>query len=292
MIPRPFAPQRHIVPLTAKLRLLARSARRWLIPATTCAIGVGLLWYFLAQHDALGRTSFSSGYVLLGCVVLLVSLNWRKQAPSLPLGKVSTWLEWHLNIGFLTVALFAFHTGMRFTTGILDTMLFCLFLLVAGSGLYGLYATRAFPRRLRALPDEVVYEAIPHLRAEIAAEAERMMLDDAFNSEALVELYRSALAPFLRGPRPLWYWLKPGSSQRRRLVAALRELERYLDPKHSVANKKLIDLVCRKDDLDYHAALQGRLKLWMFAHIAGSYSLLLLAVVHGLIAHLFAGGTR
>jgi hypothetical protein len=38
--------------------------------------------------------------------------------------------------------------------------------------------------------------------------------------------------------------------------------------------------------------LQGRLKLWMYVHIAFSYSLLMLGTVHGVVAHAFRGGAQ
>jgi hypothetical protein len=46
----------------------------------------------------------------------------------------------------------------------------------------------------------------------------------------------------------------------------------------------------RKDDLDFHEARQKLLKLWLFGHIALTCTLVLLALVHGLVAHAFHGG--
>jgi hypothetical protein len=42
--------------------------------------------------------------------------------------------------------------------------------------------------------------------------------------------------------------------------------------------------------LDFQAAMQWRLKMWLFAHIGLTYPLLMLAVLHGWLAHLFDGG--
>jgi hypothetical protein len=52
----------------------------------------------------------------------------------------------------------------------------------------------------------------------------------------------------------------------------------------------LFSLVRRKDDLDFHDARQKILKLWLFGHIGLTYALVLLALVHGLLAHAFGGG--
>ena len=77
---------------------------------------------------------------------------------------------------------------------------------------------------------------------------------------------------------------------RRDLMHEMEDLRRYLSDQEQGACEKLFALVRRKDDLDFHEARQGVLKLWLFAHIALSYTLVLLAVLHGLLAHAFGGG--
>ena len=46
----------------------------------------------------------------------------------------------------------------------------------------------------------------------------------------------------------------------------------------------------RKDDLDFHEARQKLLKMWLFAHIGMTYTLVVLALLHGLLAIAFRGG--
>jgi hypothetical protein len=266
--------------------------RRAIRIAFTLLLAAALGGLFWLQESRLQRVSFTSGYVLMASVVFLISLHWRKQAPSLPLGKVSTWLQYHIYVAYLAIGLFAVHTSFRLPGGAFEIVLYGLFVLVAGSGVYGLYLTRTLPRLLRRLPEEVVFEEIPALRAALAREAEEVMLTSAADSQTLLAFYRSRLAGFFHGRRRLSYWLWPGSTLRRSLLAELAEMHRYLDDNHRAACHQLERLIARKDDLDYHAALQGWLKTWVFAHIALSYSLLALAAVHGVIAHAFLGGTR
>jgi hypothetical protein len=77
---------------------------------------------------------------------------------------------------------------------------------------------------------------------------------------------------------------------RKRLFVELGEVSRYLSDAERETSEKLFALVRRRDDLDYHEALQWRLKMWLFLHIGLSYPLLLLGCVHGWLAHLFGGG--
>ena len=63
-----------------------------------------------------------------------------------------------------------------------------------------------------------------------------------------------------------------------------------LSDQEQAACERLFALVRRKDDLDFHEARQRLLKLWLFVHIGLTYALVLLALLHGLLAHAFRGG--
>ena len=267
----------------------ARRSRRLALVVVIAAL---LAILVALQQSGLQRASFTTGYILFGSIVTLISLHWRKQAPSLPLGNISLWLQYHIYLGYLTIVVFGLHIGWRLPTGVFETALFVVFLAVASSGLYGLYVTRTVPRQLRLLPQEVVYEQIPVLQRQTIAAARQLIASTAGESTALIDFYKTRLSPFLEERRSLLYFLYPNSRRRRLLMAQLRELHRYLSEPLRNKCQKLEQLLERKDDLDFHAALQGRLKLWMFLHIGFSYSLLLLGAVHGVIAHAFQGGLR
>ena len=72
----------------------------------------------------------------------------------------------------------------------------------------------------------------------------------------------------------------------------LNNMDRYLPEEGHSPKQKLIDLVSQKDDLDYHYAMQGRLKLWLFVHIGTTYSMIVFAVFHTVMVHAFHGGLR
>ena len=84
----------------------------------------------------------------------------------------------------------------------------------------------------------------------------------------------------------------PSGRLRRQLVAEIQELNRYLGESEREVGGQLRSLVQQKDDLDFHFAIQGRLKVWMFVHIGLTYSLLITALLHGLLAHVYSGGLQ
>lgn len=235
---------------------------------------------------------FMSGYALITGVLLLFAFHLRKKLPSLPLGKVSLWLKTHVVIGYVVIALFALHVGWQVPRGVVDVSLYALFVIVSASGLYGVFITRVIPRQLSSLSEEFIYEQIPAIRADNAREAREMVLQAAEESKVLCEIYRERLADFLERPRGMWYYVYPTRIRRHALMAELADARRYLNAEHQRVADRLGALLRRKDELDYHAAMQGRLKLWMFVHIGFSYSLLLMAFFHAWLVHAYHGGWR
>jgi hypothetical protein len=74
-------------------------------------------------------------------------------------------------------------------------------------------------------------------------------------------------------------------------MSEMQNVQRYLSEQERSACERLFALVRRKDDLDFQEARQKILKWWLFGHLGVSYALVLLAVLHGVLAHAFDGGS-
>jgi hypothetical protein len=165
--------------------------------------------------------------------------------------------------------------------------------LTFGSGVLGLYLTRTIPRQIARLSRQVIYERIPTLRREVSERANSAVLASVAASGAttLADYFTGQLFDFFAKPRSWRYQLRPTSSGRRALLGEMQSLRRYLSVAEQSACEELFALVRRKDELDFHESRQWLLKAWLFAHVALTYMLLMLAVLHGLLAHAFQGGT-
>jgi hypothetical protein len=249
------------------------------------------LWVRL-QESNLGSSAFGTGYLLLGTIFFLAAYNVRKKLPSLPLGTSGAWMQWHIYVGVGTVAVFALHARTAWPSGYLDACLMVVYLLTVGSGLWGLYLTRTIPAQLARVSDEVVYERIPAYRRQIRQQVDGVVLEavTASGATTLADFYAARLFGFFRLPRGWRYLLRPTSTLRRGLMREMQDLRRYLSEPEQTGCERLFTLVRRKDDLDFHEARQKVLKLWLFAHIGLTYALVLLAVLHGVLAHAFHGG--
>jgi hypothetical protein len=251
---------------------------------------VGGLWLYWHQQN-LGRTSFPSGYGLLFMVLVLAAYRLRKQWHFLrSLGSSSAWFHVHIYLGFAAFILFWVHVDFRWPMGTLEQILATVFLLITGSGFYGLYITRTYPRKLTAVGKEVLFEQIPIQRRQLVHRAETLALDAKYQSEFLLEFIDKRLLPFLTRGRSLSYLLFPNGGTRRALLTEVENLNRYLPAEHQSGTGSLKRLIQDKDDLDFHYALQGRLKGWMFIHICLTGGLLVLAGAHTLLVHVFQGG--
>lgn len=268
--------------------------RRRLTSATLTIVLLALFAYWLKwRESSLARVSFDSGYVLIGSLLFLAMYNVRKKLPVLPWTTSAAWLQAHLYVGLATAVLFGLHVNWRVPDGSFEVLLTGLYLATFLSGLLGIYWTRTLPQRLARVSEEVIYQRIPILRNQLREKAQQAVLDTVRSAGAttLGEFYSSHLHAYFEKPRGLAYFLRPNSRLRRRLLAELTEMDRYLSEPEREAAEQLFALVRRRDDLDYHAALQLRLKAWLFIHIALTYPLLAAATLHGVLVHLFDGGS-
>jgi hypothetical protein len=255
------------------------------------ALAAIVLWVRL-EDVSLRPSSFTTGYILLGAVAFLALYNIRKKLAFLPLGSSSTWLQWHIYVGLGTIVLFGLHLGPKIPHGALEITLAVLYVLTTVSGIVGLYMTRTIPRQLARVGEEFIYERIPQLRRQVSTQASNLALQAVAQSGAttLADFYAERLYDYFSRSRGIWYHVRPTSRQRRTLMQRMRDLERYLNDEERGLSEQLFALVRKKDDLDFHEARQRLLKWWLFGHIALSYALLILAMLHGILAHAFHGG--
>jgi hypothetical protein len=177
-------------------------------------------------------------------------------------------------------------------SGFLETSLAAFYAGSVCCGLVGLYWTRTIPSQLARVGEEVVYERIPALRGQLQRQAGDVVLQSVTASGAttLADFYVERLYTYFHRPRGASYFVRPTTALRRSLMHEMQNLRRYLSEHEVAACERLFALVRRKDDLDFHAARQGLLKTWLFVHIALSYALIMLSLLHGLLASAFGGG--
>jgi len=267
------------------------ASRRLRNAALTLAALLAVFWWTRVSATGLGRPDFITGYLLYAALVFLAAYNLHKKLPVLPWTTSAGWLQAHIYVGMATAVVLGLHVGWRIPSGPLDVTLALLFAATFASGVVGLYWTRTIPPKLARVSEEFIYERIPLLRSHVHQRAEQVVLETvrATGTSTLADFFAQRLQGYFEKPRGWGYFLRPSSRLRRVLLAELTETTRYLSEPELEASEKLFSLVRRRDDLDFHHAMQWRLKMWLFVHLGLTYPLLIMGGLHGLLAHLFGG---
>ena len=265
--------------------------RLWRNIGLAVLAGAGVFVLGEGYDAALRDVAFMSGWILLAVILVLAFYRVRKAITVLPIGANSIWVQLHFVLGILAIALFGVHVGWRWPTGSLEVTMAIIFILVALSGILGLFMSRTMPRRLTRRGEEVILERIPIFRRRLREEGEALVLQNAQDakSSTLRDFYIERLHPFFAGRRNFFLHLMFSNRELFTLQRELDNLERYLTPVELPVVAQLRELVQQKDDLDFHEALQTSLRAWLLAHVPLTYGLLLLIAAHLILVHAFAG---
>lgn len=252
------------------------------------------VWLQSRWFGAMLRLSFLSGWILFALILALTFYNGRKKLPFLPLLSSQAWLQFHIYAGLLTGVLFAVHVSYRLPSGWFQGTLAALYVLVMLSGFFGLFISRALPKRLTARGGEVLFERIPAIRRELQDRAEALALKSISEAKSatIADFYSRELKDFFENQGSFRLHLLEASGPLNRILNRIKDLNRFLNEQEKVVLEQIAALVRQKDGLDYHYSLQLLLKTWLFVHIPLTYSLLLFTLVHIVLVFAFSGGAR
>ena len=275
-----------------------RTHRPWMI-ATVVLFVVFLLLYILYAvrapggprgGSALGLTFGVAGYALMLYAGLLGA---RKQVPVWRLGRAQTWMRGHLWLGLLSLPLILFHGGFAWR-GPLTAVLMWLFFIVIASGIAGAAIQHYVPGLMTSrVPMETIYEEIPHVRAQLRAEADQLAatVSGAAEVSTLVDIeqedrarfhqiYLDKIQPFLENPDAASMEL----SDARRAAEVFESMRRLLAaPVHPVLDD--LQNICEEEhQLSRQIRVYRWLHAWLLVHVPLSVALLVLGGVHAVMA--------
>lgn len=258
-----------------------------LLVASTALV---IVWRHFSPQ--LRHLAYFTGWALLAVMLFLTLYNGLKKLPFLPLGRSRTWLQLHAYFGYFSAVLFLAHVSWRIPHGGFEVTLTALYLIVAGSGMLGLWWSRYVPARLTNRGGEVLYDRIPIIRRTLQDRAEALALESvtAGYTTTIADFYSLHLADFFRGPRNFSRHVFAGSHPLNHLRGRMADLGRFLTPEQRQRLDDLAQLVQQKDSLDHQYALQSSLKWWLFIHIPLTYSLLVATGLHLVLIHGFSLG--
>jgi hypothetical protein len=269
-----------------RLSILRRFGKPLLAIALASLACMGLQSYVT---NRLGNAAFATGYTLLAVIIALTMLGVRKRLPSANLGPVTVWQTTHHYLGLFCLIAYVSHAGIL-TNGWLESILAVLFWTILLTGFVSWYVNRSSPQLLRAAGQAILRSDIPEAKIAVAEQAYQLALAAAGSSNAFViaDLYQATLTKFFSSPRSLWYRIFPTGRHRRDLQYQLTELTRYLDERGVQLQAQMIDLVKRRDDLDFQSAIHNRIRFFATIHTLLLGAFIVFTAGHVLVAHLYS----
>ncbi len=270
-----------------------RFTRRRIINSLLSILFTVFLVLFLRIYGTpLYRMQIWSGWILFSLIIFLLLYNLKKKLPMLPLGRTAFWLQCHAYFGLVTCAMFLQHINLRIPSGHFESILAAVFIITALSGIIGLLLSRIIPKFLTLRGEEVIFERIPIISANLRSQAETLISDCASKtkSEELFKYYKEHLVEYFHEPKNTIFHIFGSTTQWHRMLIKHITFCRFLSAEEKEYADKLLTLMRQKDELDYHYALQGLLKAWTFLHIPLSFSLLVLSLMHLTLVYAFIGG--
>ena len=298
-----------------------RTHRPWLIASASIVLTSAFLYLISTRNSLQGpRGGSTIGLIFgtLGYAFMLFAglLGVRKKFPIWRVGRAQTWMRGHLWLGLVSFPLILLHGGFSWR-GPLTAVLMLLFVFVIVSGLAGAAFQHYLPRLITTrVPMETIYEEIPHVRAQLRDEAEKLVasicgpLDDR-SSEAPIRLedrhaedhaedhavttlveveqeektrfrdtYVNGIRPYLEDPDARGLQLADS-----RRAGELFESLRHLLPAQLHPALTDLETIC-----DEERQLRRQMKLyrwlhgWLLVHVPLSVVLLVLGGVHAIVA--------
>jgi len=254
-------------------------------------VSIALNTFAMYFGTPLYRIQIWSGWILLTLILLLFLYSVRKKINLLPIGKASSWLQFHAYAGLLSSLVFLKHTSFQLPTGTFETLLAILFASTALSGIIGMIFSRIIPLHLTRRGEEVIYERIPAFSYKLKVQAQDLVLECTLqtNSTALADYYQNHLSGFFQKPYMPLFHLYGSMGYLHTLEIKHNTFCRYLNEQENQYAKQLFELIRKKYDLDFHYTLQSLLKTWLFIHVPLTYALLLAMTVHLMLIYAFLG---
>ncbi len=257
--------------------------RRHLRNSLITAAVVALVWLSVRIVELdLQNSAYTSGWVLIACITLLMAYQIRKKIRTLPIGSNAAWLQLHLYVGVLTIIVFSLHIDWSLPRTQLGLMLTTFFLGTAITGILGIFLSRLYAKRLRHLSEEIIFERIPYHRNTLKEKAQALVLEAAekTGSSGILNLYEQSFAVYFSGPSHRVAHLLGSSYHLEAMRSQIRNHQRFLNDQEVEYAGKLLSLVLQKDELDSHHSLQGVLKHWLFIHVPLAVALLPVILIH------------
>ena len=164
-----------------------------------------------------------------------------------------------------------------------------LFYAVTVTGIVGYVLQRIYPKLLTQTNFEIIYERIPAGIHELRSNAEAIAIECTSDtgSDTVARHYVETLSWFFQRPRFSFSHIVGGQRGGHWVRHQQATLSRYLSEEEGKYFRNIIQLAFTKNRIDLHYAVQSLLKYWLLVHVPLSVAMVVLALWHLLIVHVY-----
>ncbi len=272
------------------MEMLAKRLREYALLFFVIAI---LLLGYVLYDISFYRHHHLSGWLLFYLLVAQVLYYVQKRSERIRNLFSIQWLPLHVDFGLISVLIFLVHIGWSLPDGSVGLILIGSFAGVALSGWVGLRIKRRYQAALtRRSGREIVFDEIQARMQATAVQADELMLDCAASHQPsmLVDYYRDRLCGAMATPGNLLAQLTGQNDIWLEHFGNIERLIPYLHADEASTARELMRLLRTKNELDYHYAHQGALRIWLLVHVPFTAILLAFTALHILLVYAFSGG--
>lgn len=277
--------------------LTTRESRRWRRWSLVALVVLGGLYVWQARRGFVhGGSPFglTLGFVAFALLLLLMLYGVRKRRYRSTAGRMEVWLQSHVYLGLLCLAVALLHSGFRFADRVAVAALVAMAAVVL-TGLLGAVLYTAVPRLLTEVESDLGVAEIGERLNQLAASMARLA---AGKSALFGRIQRSVLAESLPGRLAGWKLVlrraRPRAAAGDGTPPAWEALLDRVDAGEREDLRRLLVLSRQHKELHQKLRYQQRyrnlLDVWLWLHLPLSLVLLVLVVVHAAAALYYRGG--
>jgi len=255
---------------------------RWIFAILLIAVSVPFFWY--SRHEfPHGGSPWGLAYGIAGflLILLLAFFGIRKRWYRSTWGTLEQWLQAHIYLGLLVLAVLLFHAGGRFSDAIAVTAL-VLAVIVVFSGVVGaiLYAT--IPRLLTDVESNLTVDEISDQLNQLGRQMARIASAKSPQFQhTYSQLMRQSVPGWLAGWRLLFSEPRAATRQSTTewssLLGSVPKDEAEDLRQMLVLSRQRRELLLR---LIYQQRYKNVLEAWLYVHVPFTILLLVMSVVH------------
>jgi hypothetical protein len=120
----------------------------------------------------------------------------------------------------------------------------------------------------------------------VRCQVEEMVVESVAKTQSstIADFYELKLRRYFSRPCFFWHHIAGYGEPIFKLLGEVHAVDRYLNAEERVIMTRIVEKIHVKNNLDLQRAGQGLLKGWLFIHIPLTYSMILVAAIHGFLA--------